>query len=181
MGIIPDREWALLPEQYSTVLDLGNKKNSHGVYRDQYEAHGKVYKSLDINGLDGAMALDMCETILPETAGGPFDVVTNFGFSEHVSNQEMCWRNTHGFIKNSGYMVFVLPEPHSWLNHSGSIWHFSKEFYPLFAHFNGYEIEELYRDSKNALKVSWLGRMKKTSDCAFTWNDQIFSTLWLKQ
>ena len=137
-------------EDVRRVVELGNKKNTTGVYRDWYERRGLEYVSIDWNGEDGALPLDMRLPISCDDIGGVGDIVTNFGFSEHVAEQEACWRNIHGFVGKR--LCCVTPEPGFWRSHgipSGfpGIWYPSSDWYRDFADLNGYVMEDIWVDS----------------------------------
>jgi SAM-dependent methyltransferase len=68
----------------------------------------------------------------------PFDIVTNFGFSEHVTDQEAFWRNHHDLCRPGGIMSGVTPAPEfgHWPHHG--ILQPTVEFYRTLAEANGY-------------------------------------------
>ena len=154
-------------EAGQSVLELGNKKNSKGLYRTWYDQIGCDYTCLDWNGEDGALAMDMRYSITPEEIGGPFDWVTNFGFTEHVTDQEACWKNVHSFVKVGGRLAFCMPNPDqfdqnpNWEQHG--FYQPTLEWFRQFADFNAYEIEHLavYKE-----RVRWtlVGRFLKLED-----------------
>jgi len=134
------------------IMELGNKQNSSGLYRNWYESRGAAYMSTDINGEDGAIPWDIREDIPDEIAmAAPFDIVTNFGFTEHVQDRQAdCWRNIHDMVHpNNGQLSCVLPAPGSWPNHgvpSGypGRWYPHPAFFIEFAKANGYVIDDLW-------------------------------------
>ena len=156
MVVLPETELRALGRpanlQSLRVLELGNKKNSTGLYREWYEAQGAGYICADINGLDGAIPWDIRDAPPKEIAAlPPFDIVTNFGFTEHVQDdQEACWRNIHALVHpNYGQLSCVLPAPGSWRRHgipSGypGRWYPHPAFFVEFARNNGYVIDDLW-------------------------------------
>jgi len=134
------------------VMELGNKKNGSGLYRNWYESKGAAYLSTDINGEDGAIPWDIREDMPDEIAmASPFDIVTNFGFTEHVQDRQTdCWRNIHRMVNpNNGQLSVVLPAPGSWPTHgvpSGypGRWYPHPAFFIDFAKTNGYVIDDLW-------------------------------------
>ena len=76
---------------------------------------GVEHTSFDLNGRDGAVPIDLAQPI-PDKWRGTFDVVTNFGTSEHVTNQYQCWQNIHDLCRVGGWMLHGLPEVGSWTN-----------------------------------------------------------------
>ena len=101
------------------VLELGNKGNVTGLYRHWYEDRGCYYRCIDWNGKDGAFVWDMRHPLSVQHDMGEdlFDVVTNFGFSEHVTEQEAVWRNMHDALEVGGMMAICLPTPPHWESH----------------------------------------------------------------
>jgi SAM-dependent methyltransferase len=90
----------------------------HGTYsRGLFEAWGVNYTSIDLNGLNQSLALDLTEEIKDPKLIGQFDVVTNFGCSEHVSDLYMCMKNVHLLCKENGVMIHVVPFRHNWPKH----------------------------------------------------------------
>jgi len=92
--------------------------------KEIFEAFGAVqHVSFDINGKDGALPHDLSEP-LPEVFFNRFDIVTNFGTSEHVeASQYWCWRNIHELCKLGGLMLHAIPCIGHWPNHGH--WHYS--------------------------------------------------------
>ena len=138
------------------ILELGNKKNGSGLYRDYYEALGGRYFCTDINGKDGAIAWDI-RCPMPEVLvkGKPYDIVTNFGFTEHVQDRQAeCWENIHNLVHPGyGQLSCVTPAPGFWKTHGKASgypgrWYPHPVFYQEFALLNGYDIEDLWFDEQ---------------------------------
>lgn len=108
------------------MLELGNqriRKCLLGVEvpaKRIYELFGVYHVSIDLNGKDGALALDLGQP-LPDDIK-EFDVVTNFGCIEHVGNQYEAWQNVHNACRAGGLMIHTLPEEGSWPKH-GVAWY----------------------------------------------------------
>lgn len=123
MVTIPEDElWAMpqldqLPAG-GKVIELGNKKNQSGLYREYYEAAGLKYTCVDWNGEDGAIKVDFGIPI-PECFESSADLVTNFGFTEHVyTDQVQCWENVARLSSKLGcYLAMVMPTPGHWDHH----------------------------------------------------------------
>lgn len=176
--IIPAHELPLL-EPYATqgarVLEHGNKKNPSGIYRDWYEARGCAYTSLDINGRDGAIKQDVRQPF----DFGRFDVVTNFGFSEHVSVQAPFWRNAYNATAVGGVMVGTLPKPHHWPHHGWSYWHPMEEFYREWAELNGMEILALHDCGPgDPIKRMWGFVMRRLTHADHVWRPRLAALFW---
>jgi hypothetical protein len=130
MGISKDLMWMVpaaaekmkLKPQDITICQLGNQRmrpgaSRFGTYQKHLRKKGYGCVSIDWNGKDGARPLDLSKP-LPEELHGQFDIVTNFGTTEHVSNQEQVFRNIHALCRVNGMMVHALPMFPGWKGHS---------------------------------------------------------------
>lgn len=141
-------EWELYaPLVGSTMLELGNKKKTAGdvvfTYKSVFKSLGFTHTSVDINGLDGALQKDLTKSL----GLGTFDMVSNIGTSEHVSENDIegqaeCWRNILGAMHVGSVLVSITPQQGSWLNHG--TWYPQKEFFSQLARLNGLELERVY-------------------------------------
>lgn len=150
-----------------TVLEFGNKKNSTGNYSEWYKEKGcLIYKCIDWNGKDGALPLDVNYSLCPDDIGYEADVVTNFGFSEHVTNQESFWRNNHNLCKLNGAMSGVTPAPGYWPKHG--ILQPTLEFYAAIAEANGY-LPRIWQNAQRRRRTNCYHFVKKQEE--FVWDD----------
>jgi hypothetical protein len=141
------------------ILELGNKKNSSGLYRDWYQAKGGRYLSTDINGQDGAVAWDIREPMPIDIERIiPVDIVTNFGFTEHVQDRQAeTWANIHAMVHPAfGRLCCVLPAPGGWKNHGKAkgfpgTWYPHPLFFKELARLNMYDIDDLWYDPEQKL------------------------------
>lgn len=164
MTPFPADEWKLLQplDGVARMLELGNKKNPDGVYKSAFESIGIEHVSVDWNGLDGALKLDLR---LPQWETlGQFDMVTNFGTTEHVDAQEGVWRNIHECLKVGGTLISMTPYPGDWSWHGE--FYPTETFYRQLALLNGYEIERLYVD-REPPRRNWYARLRKTGATPF--------------
>jgi hypothetical protein len=152
--IIPPEECSVLNPLPSDgmVVELGNKKNANGLYRDVYEGAGCRYMCLDWNGQDGAYALDF-GLPLPDDIPAA-DLTTNIGFMEHVyTDPVQAWKNLIDLNPVGCVHAFVMPHPHEW-NHHGVLQP-SAGFYDHLFIENGFVWEEpphvVYNGRKKAL------------------------------
>jgi hypothetical protein len=133
----------ILP-QVKTMIELGNKKTKF-VWKDYFEKMGISHTSIDLNGLDGALKLDLCTPLqLPEA-----DVVTNIGTSEHVLDQEMCFENIDRFSKK--WMVHQVPLVGNWIGHGDQdfeCYKYDEDFFKSLAEKYHYIIEDLFISGK---------------------------------
>ena len=147
----PGRSWErdlLNPIVGSTMLELGNKRKGNMVYKRVFESLGIRHTSIDINGKDGALPYDLRKPL----DLGTFDMVTNFGTTEHVSERDYqgqitCWRNVLGFMAIDSVLVSITPlkECQKWARHGR--WYPQPEFFEELAEHNGLEVDRLYTDS----------------------------------
>jgi hypothetical protein len=148
--LFPNRSWEreiLNPLVGKSMLELGNKRKGDMVYKAVFESLGFRHVSIDMNGSDGALPFDLREPL----DLGTFDMVTNFGTSEHVSvndydGQVACWQNIVNATHDGSVLVSVTPRPNvsRWSRHGR--WYPEEEFYNLLASLNGFEAERVYRD-----------------------------------
>lgn len=132
-------EWALYePLVGKTMLELGNKKNGDRTYKRYFESLEFKHTSIDWNGLDGALKRDLRQPL----DLGTFDVVTNIGTSEHVSDQAGVWRNICEAMHAGSVLISTTPWPGDWSWHGE---HYpTEEFFHELATLNGLVIERLY-------------------------------------
>jgi hypothetical protein len=136
-----------------TMLELGNQhissneKYRYGTGKDYYSSVGFNHISVDINGEDGALPLDLRYPSQFEQFVNKIDVLTNFGTTEHVEphdTQYECYSILHNCVKLGGLMVHVLPDVYeldqygAWSGHCTN--YYSHEFFKMFAEECGYEI-----------------------------------------
>ena len=129
-------EASLTPyDDVTSMLELGNKKTRGKVWKPYFEALGIRHVSVDLNGRDGALKKDLQ---LPLDLG-TFDMVTNFGTTEHVADQEPVWRNIHNACER--VLVCATPRPGHWKEHGR--FYPTVQFYLTFASLNGFRVDRL--------------------------------------
>lgn len=174
---IPEDELdVLMPFRGGAILEFGNKKNATGTYRSWYMDNGATeYTSIDWNGKDGALPIDCNEGFFISPRN--WAMVTNFGFSEHVSNQPMFWENVHNNCPPGGIMCGVTPAPGYWPHHG--ILQPTEHFYRKLAIANNYQVSKLYVNKKRK-RHTVCYRLVKVSDQPFKmpefWEDHIIPT-----
>lgn len=126
------------------MAELGNQKMrsdvlGHSVAAKKFfTAMGIDHTSIDINGKDGALPLDLRLPIARLDLLGTFDVVTNFGTIEHVSRQYPAWKNMHDLARTGGLFLHILPEVGSWRGHCE--FRYDARFIPALAALCSYEV-----------------------------------------
>lgn len=145
----------------STMLELGNKRNPLGVYKHYFESLGIKHTSVDWNGEDGALRLDLRQPLNL----GQFDMVTNIGTTEHVSEQIPVWENIHTACALNGIVASITPAPDNWWWHGE---YYPKiDFFKEFALLNGYQIEVL-TEAREYPNINVCARLRKIEDKPFT-------------
>ena len=139
--------------QGKRMLELGNQH-----IRDEAiaEKTGKEYYinrviehiSVDLNGSDGALMVDLSQPIKFANWYGYFDIITNAGTSEHVGlpkkNQYQCFMNIHNCLKVGGIAVHLVPDIYElkdkgcWKSHCN--YYYSREFFRMLAEINNYRL-----------------------------------------
>jgi len=153
----PD-EWELYnPLVGKTMLELGNKKNGKFIYKKFFESIGFEHTSVDINGEDGALKKDLTKPLNL----GTFDMVTNIGTTEHVSEgdyrgQVACWKNIMEAMHVGSVLVSGTPAPGSWRHHG--VWYPEPLFYEELARLNGLELERVFIDERLGIRLGYLDR-----------------------
>jgi SAM-dependent methyltransferase len=113
------------------------------------EFFGVRHTSFDTNGRSGALAWDLAEPIdskrLADEAGiacGEYDIVTNFGTSEHVEAEQITvFENAHRLCRLGGLMVHAVPRAGTCKRHG--VWKYTAAWFQDLANANGYAVEYL--------------------------------------
>jgi hypothetical protein len=98
---------------------------------------GLSYASIDIDGSPGSIPLDLNYDEVPTEFIGKYDVVTNFGTTEHVANQLQSFKIVHDLATPGGLMLHVLPTSGG-LNHG--LVSYNPKFFWMLGRSNGYKI-----------------------------------------
>jgi hypothetical protein len=104
--------------------------------RTFYEALGYKYDCVDIDGTAESLQLDLNYDDVPPENRGQYDLVTNFGTTEHVINQLNAFKIIHDLTAPGGLMIHELPT-------QGLIDHgllaYNPKFFRTIGEYNGYE------------------------------------------
>jgi len=98
---------------------------------------GLNYASIDIDGSPGSIPLDLNYDEVPAELVGRYDIVTNFGTTEHVANQLQSFKIIHDLAAAGALMLHVLPAG-GMLNHG--LVAYNPKFFWLLGRSNGYKI-----------------------------------------
>jgi hypothetical protein len=74
-----------------------------------FKACGFEYRALDIFDGEGVLLFDLNLHTIPPELEGRFDLVTNFGTTEHVINQYLSMKTMHELTKPGGVIYHDLP------------------------------------------------------------------------
>ena len=105
--------------------------------RDFYTWLGFEYAAVDIDGSPNSLPLDLNYDSAPWDAIGKYNLVTNFGTTEHVANQINAFKLIHELAAPNGIMVHELPAQ-GYLNHG--LVNYNPKFFWMLARSNGYEL-----------------------------------------
>lgn len=156
------------PSMIINILELGNQHlrdnfipgKKAQVAKKWFESLGCYHVSIDLNGKDEAQQKDLSKPI--ETVYGvpqQFDIVTNFGTTEHVKNQYHAFKNIHNFTIRNGIMLHTVPEIRSWPRHC-YFW-YTERFFMQLARICKYEILMLQVRKRGKNKKLVCAIMKK--------------------
>src|SRR5580693_300359 len=98
---------------------------------------GLHYASMAIAGSPGSIPLALICDDVPAELIGRYDVVTNFGTTEHVANQLQSFKIIHDLTSAGAIMLHVLPAG-GVLNHG--LVSYNPKFFWLLGRSNGYKI-----------------------------------------
>lgn len=108
-------------EPIKNVCELGAQNlyiegPMYGKYANEwYKNKGIEYQCIDLNGENDSFVLDL-SMVLPKHE--PFDLVTDFGTSEHVKDSFYnCWLNKWNLCRVGGTIISENPMTGNWPGH----------------------------------------------------------------
>jgi hypothetical protein len=141
----------------TSVLDLGaqnlyNQPVLPAPYASTwYEAKRIIYVSVDLNGENNSIQMDLGKPLSGELATSwvDFEMVVDSGTSEHIGTNGAfdweaiynCWKTKHDLLKIGGLMVNENPKTQNWPAHSFQ--YYTEAFYKELAALTDYQILEL--------------------------------------
>ena len=96
---------------------------------------GFEYASIDIDGSPGSIPLDLNYDDVPHEEKNKYDLVTNFGTTEHVANQLNAFKIIHDLAAVRGIMMHHLPAQGNF-NHG--LVNYNPKFFWMLARSNEY-------------------------------------------
>lgn len=103
-----------------------------------YKARGIEYTCIDLNGENGALKIDLEK---PQEFTGTYDLVTDFGTSEHVRDGYNTAKIIHDLVKVGGTVIQENPKTGNWKGHGFN--YKTVEFYLDLIRLCGYELLEV--------------------------------------
>ena len=137
------RQPCVLPEAKPTFIVHGQMEHldtAAPFARDFWMWLGFEYISIDIDGSPGSIPLDLNYDPAPETALGKYQLVTNFGTTEHVANQLNAFKVIHDLTRLGGIMIHHLPTQ-GMFNHG--LINYNPKFFWMLARSNGYKFIDI--------------------------------------
>jgi hypothetical protein len=104
--------------------------------RTFYEWLGFRYAAIDVDGSPGSIPLDLNHDAAPDSEKGRYQLVTNFGTTEHIANQLNAFRVIHDLTAPGGLMFHEVPAQ-GMFNHG--LINYNPKFFWMLARSNAYE------------------------------------------
>jgi hypothetical protein len=98
---------------------------------------GFEYSAIDIDGSPSSVPLDLNYDGVPEAEIGKYQIVTNFGTTEHVANQLNAFKVIHDLTALGGVMIHQVPAQ-GMMNHG--LVNYTHKFFWMLARSNGYQL-----------------------------------------
>ena len=162
------------------MLELGaqnmyDNSNYGAIAKAYFERIGIDHTSWDLIPHQGAMKVDLREQL---TIFEQYDVVTDFGTSEHVDGDYyQVHKNIHNLCKVGGYIIHENPKTGHWPGHGCN--YIDTQFYQSLAEMCGYKILELTEHNAMGNEIDGCNVcvvLQKTDDRPFIEKEQ-FETI----
>lgn len=144
-----------------------------------YDDLGFDYVAIDLdtyNGSDFVLNYDLNEAQCPPEQKNKYDLVTNYGTTEHLINQTNAFKMIHDLCKVNGVMINTVPSydiGHGFFNYTSM-------FFKSLAKDNNYDIismntQNVY-EGGNLKSIYLFLVMRKTSDADFVQPAEVFDS-----
>lgn len=120
--------------------------------RQMHEAFGNRYECIDLDDFNGQMPVlkwDLNDAVCPEEHKSKYDLVTNFGTTEHLFNQTNAFRLIHDLTNVGGKMLHILPMAD--MNHG--LFNYNPVLFISLAKSNNYEVLHMFMTSNHEPSV----------------------------
>jgi hypothetical protein len=129
--------------QVKKVCELGVQRLYDKDYNNNYPYANTYYKgieytSIDLSGENGALMIDLDK---PNKFDGVYDLVTDFGASQHLNDTYNVHKTMYDLCKEGGLIIQENPKTGNWKGYA--LTYKTKEFYEGLSKFTGMEILEL--------------------------------------
>jgi hypothetical protein len=143
-------------EKYNSELSGYNHTTPVKKYCENFS---KKHISIDITGRDGSLPIDLNKEEIPKI--GEFDLVTNFGTSEHIEpNQYETFLHIHNLCKIGGIMLHEVPVVGGWSGHCK--FYYDEDFFINLSNENNYEILEIKMNKYDVGNLIFVALLKKS-------------------
>ncbi len=163
------------------MLELGNQRlrtadGQKTTGKAYFDRLGVTHTSFDLNGRDGAIAIDLGKPCTDDAWRNAFDIITNAGTTEHVEPHEAqyeCFKNIHEWLKPGGVAVHMVPDADAlqqrgaWRGHCCN--YYTHAFFERLAEDSGYTLVQPNR----ILSLVCVG-LKKDGDAPFACDRRTF-------
>jgi hypothetical protein len=105
--------------------------------REFWQWLGMTYAAIDIDGSPGSIPLDLNYDSTPPEMIGKFDIVTNYGTTEHIANQLNAFKVIHELCCQGGVIVHNLPAQ-GMMQHG--LFNYNPKFFWMLARSCGYKM-----------------------------------------
>jgi hypothetical protein len=122
-----------------SILELGNQGRGKQIPAKRvYLQRGVIeHVSIDLNGFDDSLKIDL-DKELPEEFHNKFNLITNYGTTEHVNNQYSAFSNINKACVLGELMIHALVLPNNWPKHGR--YYYPEDFSSKLASLFGYKI-----------------------------------------
>jgi SAM-dependent methyltransferase len=111
-----------------------------GAARRLFERAGWKYICIDTSAEFDAVVLDLNYDRVPWRHRAGYDLVTNFGCTEHIANQLNAFKAIHDLVKPGGLMVHAVP-CQGFVDHG--LFNYSAKFFWRLAEYNSYRAVDM--------------------------------------
>jgi hypothetical protein len=128
------------PQHQRSVAGVEPLSDAAPSSRIFWESLGFDYAAVEYAGHRDAVALDLNSDSVPPPLRSSFDLVVNYGTTEHVANQDNAFRVIHDLARLGGLMFHNVPAG-GMMTHG--LFGYNIQFFWLLCRDNGYEVLDL--------------------------------------